>query len=114
MSMTKTCPNCEASGMHVFYEARRIPVHSCMMLETEAAALDFPTRDLALGHCRECGFISNVLFDAAVQDYTQGYEEQQSFSPRFRAFQTDLIRDLIDRYQLRGKEVVEIGCGKGD
>jgi len=112
--MDSICPNCHASGMDVFFEARDIPVHSCMMLEDRQAAVDYPTRDLALGFCRACGFISNVLFDPNVQEYAEGYEEQQSFSPRFCAFQTSLIARLIDRYDLRDKDVVEIGCGKGD
>jgi len=98
----------------VFYGVERIPVHSCMMLERREQALEFPTRNLALGLCPACGFVSNVLFDSAVQEYTVGYEEQQSYSPRFRAFQSELIADLIERYDLRSKDIVEIGCGKGD
>ena len=112
--MEQACPNCRASGMDVFYESRAIPVHSCVMLNDRRAAAEYPRRDLALGFCPACGFISNVIFDPSVQDYAGGYEEQQSFSPRFRAFQSDLITRLVERYDLRGKDVVEIGCGKGD
>ncbi len=100
--------------MRRFYTARGIPVHSCMMLDDERAALDFPKRDLELGFCGGCGFVSNVIFDPKVQHYAAGYEEQQAFSPRFRAFQAELIDGLVDRYDLHGKDVVEIGCGKGD
>ena len=114
MAMAHSCPNCQTAGMEVFYEADRIPVHSCMMLERREQALAFPTRDLVLGCCSACGFISNVLFDSSVQKYSAGYEEQQSFSPRFRDFQSEMIAGLIERYDLRGKDIVEIGCGKGD
>ncbi len=114
MSMTHTCPNCQTAEMDVFYESERIPVHSCMMLDRREDALAFPTRDLALGFCSACGFVSNVLFDHAVQQYAAGYEEQQSFSPRFRDFQRDMIAGLIQRYDLHDKDIVEIGCGKGD
>jgi SAM-dependent methyltransferase len=100
--------------MAVFYESASIPVHSCMMLPEREAALAFPKGDLALGHCPACGFIGNTDFDASRQHYTTGYEEQQSFSPRFRRFQSELVARLIERYDLRGKDVVEIGCGKGD
>ncbi|MFQ5591059.1 MAG: class I SAM-dependent methyltransferase [Phycisphaerae bacterium] len=85
-----------------------------MMLDSQADALTFPRGDLALGFCRKCAFVSNVLFDRSLQDYSAGYEEQQSFSPRFREFQSQLIARLIERYDLRRKAVVEIGCGKGD
>lgn len=100
--------------MDVFYEARRIPAHSCLMMNSASEAVAYPRRDLALGHCVECGFISNVLYDASVREYCDRYEDQQSFSPRFCDFQTRLIRRLVDHFGIRGKHVLEIGCGKGD
>jgi len=114
MRTNTRCPNCKAGGLEPFYEARAIPVHSCMMFDDRETAVRFPARDLILGLCGQCGFISNVVFDPEVQEYTTGYEEQQSFSPRFRDFQTELCRRLIDKYGLHDKDVVEIGCGKGD
>jgi SAM-dependent methyltransferase len=100
--------------MRTIYESRNIPAHSCIMLATQEEARRFPLRDLMLGFCASCGFISNTVFDPSVQAYTRGYEEQQSFSARFRTFQTLLIDRLIQRYNVHGKHVVEIGCGKGD
>jgi SAM-dependent methyltransferase len=108
------CPNCGGKGLAPFYSSEAIPVHSCMMFDDAESAAAFPKRDLVLGFCRQCGFISNVVFDPTVQDYATGYEEQQSFSPHFRAFQTRLCESLIEKYEIRGKDVVEIGCGKGD
>jgi SAM-dependent methyltransferase len=49
-----------------------------------------------------------------VHEYSPAYEESQAFSPHFCAFAERLARDLIDRYDLHGKEILEIGCGKGD
>lgn len=112
--MPTTCPNCGASGVREFYESPGIPVHSCMMLASRQAALDFSRGDLVLGFCAACGFVTNTRFEGALQHYAPGYEEQQAFSARFRDFQTGLIDGLIARYGLRGKDVVEIGCGKGD
>jgi SAM-dependent methyltransferase len=100
--------------MRVFYEIRGVPVHSCMLLPTREEALAFPQGDLALGYCSHCGFISNLLFDGRLQNYAPGYEEQQSFSERFNEFASGLATRLLDRYDLRGKTIVEIGCGKGD
>jgi SAM-dependent methyltransferase len=85
-----------------------------MMLDDARAARAFPRGDLALGFCGSCGFVTNVRFDGSLQHYAAGYEEQQSFSPRFRAFQSELIDRLVGTYDLREKDVVEIGCGKGD
>jgi hypothetical protein len=100
--------------MTSFYEVKNVPVHSCIMVATEREAHDFPTGDIELGFCGECGFVSNVAFDTTVQDYSAAYEDQQSFSPTFNSFARGLAKRLIEKYDIRHKNVVEIGCGKAD
>jgi SAM-dependent methyltransferase len=108
------CQACGTRDLTVFYEARSVPVHSCMLLENREAALAFPTGDLCLAFCPACGFIGNLAYNGRLQNYAPGYEEQQSFSPRFNDFARGLAMRLIEQYNIRGKNVVEIGCGKGD
>lgn len=108
------CHSCDADRLEVFYEVERVPVHSCLLLPTREAALEYPTGGLRLGFCSACGFIQNTLFDPGLLDYSAGYEETQGFSPRFQEFAHELAQRLIDRYDLRGKRVLEIGCGKGE
>lgn len=108
------CPACSGQQVEVFYSKNRLPVHSCLMLKTRREALDFPRRDLALGHCSECGFIYNTLFDSSVHDYSPDYEETQAYSGRFCTFQSELCREQALKYDLTAKTVLEIGCGKGD
>ncbi len=100
--------------MSVFHEAHSVPIHSCQLLQTREEAVQFPRRDIALGFCESCGFIGNVIFDLQLMRYSQAYEEQQAFSRRFSQFAAELAAHLVSRYDLRDKEVVEIGCGKGD
>jgi SAM-dependent methyltransferase len=84
------------------------------MMETREEALAFPRADIVLGFCEKCGFITNVAFDATIEAYAANYEDQQSFSPTFNKFALDLAHRLIERYDLHGKDIVEIGCSKGD
>lgn len=114
MTRKRDCPSCASSNITVFYEATNVPAQSCLLLTDQDSALAFPRRDLALGFCQSCGFISNVLFDPHVVNYSTTYEEQQSFSPRFNTFARELASRLIERYRLRDKDIVEVGCGKGD
>lgn len=109
-----SCPNCETGGMTVFYEVKNIPVHSVLLMPTRERALNYPRRDLRLGFCPTCGFISNVLFDPTVHEYSTSCEESQGFSPTFNAFARALARRWVRQYQLAGKSVLEIGCGKGE
>ena len=108
------CPSCGSDSVSKFYYVAQTPVHSCIMLDTEKEALEFPTRPLSLGACRGCGFIFNTLFDSRVQEYTSSYEDQQSYSPTFNSFADRLASNLVERHNLQNKHIVEIGCSKGD
>ncbi len=108
------CPACGSPEVTPFYEAGRIPVHSCVLVSSREEALSFPTGRIRLAFCAACGFIFNAAFDPSLLDYSQNYEETQGFSPRFMTFARDLAGRLIDRFDLRDKEVLEIGCGKGE
>ncbi len=109
-----TCPTCGSTALQPFYTVTDVPVHSVLLLESRAAATDFPTGDITLAVCHRCGFISNIAFDGSVQAYSAPYEGTQSYSPTFRAFHKQLAEQLIERYDLRGKEIIEIGCGQGE
>ncbi len=110
----RACPSCETTALHFFYEVKQAPVHSVLLLHDRETAVNFPTGDIILGHCQECGFITNAAFNDAQQDYAGEYEATQGFSPTFNAFHRRLAADLIERYDLHNKHIVEIGCGMGE
>lgn len=112
--MTMPCPCCAAPLSDPFYHVGSVPVHSCLMLETAEEAASFPTGSISLAFCSACGFVTNVDFDPYWSAYAPGYEDQQCFSPTFNSFAGRLAEGLIQRYDLSGKRVVEIGCSKGD
>lgn len=114
MDRTPICPGCGSGPMDIFHRVFSVPVNSCILMSSPAEALDYPRGDIELGFCRACGFISNTAFDQTLTEYSGRYEETQGFSPTFNAFHADLARRLIERYELHGKDVVEIGCGKGE
>jgi SAM-dependent methyltransferase len=77
-------------------------------------AMEYPRGNIALGYCSGCGFIANTAFDPQVQEYSTRYEETQGYSSCFNAFAKSLAGHLINRYGLRNKDILEIGCGKGE
>jgi SAM-dependent methyltransferase len=90
-----------------------VPVHTVQLVRSFEEARDFPRGDLRLAVCATCGFVTNIAYDEGVMDYATSYEDSQAFSPRFRAFSRDLATRWIERYDLGGKSVLEIGSGKG-
>lgn len=109
------CAACGSRELRAFYQLTGIPVHSCLLVPTRAAALAFPTGDLELVFCGACGFIGNRLFDQGLHDYSPDYEETQGFSGHFRRFLDGLCEDQTRRHGLGpGSTVLEIGCGKGE
>lgn len=113
-SVDHVCPACRSIGMSVFYEVKNVPVNSVLLVMNREEALNFQTGDIVLAICPACGFISNIAFDEALTQYTARYEATQGYSPTFNKFHEALARDLIERYDLHGKDIIEIGCDKGD
>jgi cyclopropane fatty-acyl-phospholipid synthase-like methyltransferase len=108
------CPACRAVGLRPFFNLPSIPTSSCVLVDTAEQARDFRRKPLSLAFCPRCGFISNPRFDPATQAELEGYEETQGFSSTFNAFARTLAQRLIDTHHLRGKTMLEIGCGKGE
>lgn len=114
MAEQLVCPSCGARGMEVFFELQGVPTNSCILLGSREEALNYPRGDIQMAFCPACGFISNMAFDPRLTEYSGRYEETQGFSETFNAFHRKLAERLIERYDLHGKDVLEIGCGKGE
>ena len=108
------CPNCKNQSMSIFYTANNVPANSCMMFSNHEEAVSFPKGDVVLGFCGNCGFISNVAFDQSKLDYSSLAPEEQGFSGTFNTYAQKLASRLIQNYDLHGKHICEIGCGRGD
>jgi len=108
------CPSCRSPLLTRILDQRDLPIHTSALLSSRAEAVAYPRADLSLDVCRACGFISNSAFEAPGHDYSRSYEEVQSFSPRFRDYAARLADELVERHALVGRDVFEIGCGRGD
>ena len=108
------CPCCRSGDLEDFFRIPNAPTQSLVTIKERGEALAIPRKDIVLTFCNHCGFIFNSAFDTSIDYYTQGYEDQQGFSPTFVKFITGVTERFIDKYGIRNKQVIEIGCGKGD
>jgi SAM-dependent methyltransferase len=112
--MRTICPACNATGCEIFYEVSAVPTNSCLLIDRREDALRFPTGDIRMCFCDRCGFIFNGAWEPGRTIYSEAYEETQGYSPTFNAFSRQLAESLIARHDLHGRDVLEIGCGKGE
>jgi SAM-dependent methyltransferase len=108
-----SCPACGGGPLRPFYRDHDVPAHSVRLMRTAPEARGHPRGRIELARCARCASITNTAFAPDLMDYGRDYEETQIYSPVFSAFQDQLVRSLIDRFGLRGRHIVEIGCGKG-
>lgn len=114
MTEPARCPVCLGGRTTLVLDLGEVPVSSCVQIDDRAAALAFPRGRLELAACADCGHLFNAAFAPERVEYSARYEETQSHSPTFRAFHAALAADLVERHRLRGRRVLEIGCGKGE
>lgn len=108
------CPVCACKTVSVLLEIEQVPVYCNVLWTDQESARRAPKGNIRLGFCHTCGHLFNLAFDPALMDYTQQYENSLHFSPRFQSYAQSLATRLVDRYDLRGKTIIEIGSGKGD
>jgi len=106
-----TCSVCGSTALHELALRDGVPVLQNYVYEQRVQALEAPTGRLEIRFCEACGFAANLAFDANLLTYDQNYDNVV-VSDRFSRYYADLSDQLYRRFQLSGKTVFEIGCGK--
>jgi SAM-dependent methyltransferase len=96
----------------VLVELLDVPAQDGVLWRSEAEALAAPTGDIRLAECPVCSYVWNVAHDPARVRF-EDYDVSLEHSPAFHGFVTEVAARLVERYGLRGKVVLDIGCGQG-
>lgn len=113
-ALAAQCPSCGHGEALDLLTISSAPVLVCSVFPDADAARATPGGTLHLVCCSACGFLFNRVFDLAMALAGAGYESTQAASPVFNKFADGLAHDWVERYSLRGKRVIEVGCGQGD
>jgi SAM-dependent methyltransferase len=114
ISQANSCLVCNVDSIHTFFSVSQVPVLTNVLWNSRSEALSAGRGDIQLAFCKTCGHVFNRAFDPASMQYSATYENSLHFSPRFQSYAEALAQDLVKRYDLQGKKIVEIGSGKGD
>lgn len=112
--MKQVCLSCHSHRVEPFFEINRLPVDTGTLKRTKSEAEDAVSGSIHLCFCHECGLIFNQSFNADLIDFGKNYEVSLNCSDRFNSFQQATAERLVDRYDLVGKTIFEIGCGNGE
>lgn len=110
----RSCPVCSSSNIDQFIDISGMPVYCNRLWPTAKEAIAAPQGDIRLGYCEQCGHVFNTAFDPTLMDYNEEYDNSLHYSPVFQRYAESLAQRLIKDYDLHDKDVIEIGCGKGD
>ena len=108
------CPICGDLGIVDILKISNVPIHCNVLCSGREDALSVPNGDIDLGFCNCCGHVFNQTFDSDKIDYGQRYENSLHYSPHFQKYARSIAEKLVKTYDLHGKSIIEIGCGKGD
>ncbi len=114
MSEKTPCPVCDSKETSLCIDLKNVPVYCNVLYASRDEAIAAPKGDIGLTFCNDCGHLFNGTFDADKIDYSLEYENSLHYSARFQEYAKALAKDLVDRYDLQNKTIVEIACGKGD
>jgi len=107
------CPVCEHPGGEIILTLQAVPLFSNVLHAKRRQALDAECASIQLGCCPKCGFIFNAVFQPDKMHYGAEYENDLSVSSHFCRYATDVAIELVQRYDLNGKDIIDIGCGNG-
>lgn len=110
----RLCPVCASADLRPLASVERVPVFCNVLLPTREEAISAPVGGISLATCPRCHHVCNTSFDNDIIEYSPDYESSLHFSPTFEGFATELANRLVDSYDIRRRQVVELGCGKGD
>jgi hypothetical protein len=108
------CPLCGSSGLWTFYEMTDVPASCNLLWSNKDEAVNCPKGNIKLAFCSFCTFVTNIALEPEKNQYGHRYDNSLFYSPHFQKFAKKLATNLIQRYDLHNKSIIEIGGGKVD
>lgn len=109
-----TCPICTSTQTKPLLHMRRVPVVCNNLGNSYDEAVSARMGDINFTFCDSCGHCFNASFDDELMEYGENYETSLHFSERFRRYATNLAARLLKTYDLKSRNIIELGCGQAE
>jgi SAM-dependent methyltransferase len=110
-SVVSRCRLCDEPEREPFLHLEHAPANISRLLQREDFGKD-PPIDLQVWRCRVCGFVQ--IDPVLADDYYDEYLMTVSHSAQMRRYQQAQAEAFVERFELRGRQVLEVGCGDGN
>ena len=108
------CPCCGSKSVQDLMAVPNAPLSCATLFKTDRDALSSRSCNLNIVLCESCSHIYNDSFNSEFPDlYQSDYHSSVTASPQARLDQNNIASRLNDFVILKGKTVLEIGCGDG-
>ena len=102
----------ENFGIRELFIQKKVPLFQNKVFLNQEDARKSSSGQVRLVQSLHTGFVFNQLFDETLMVYDVNYHNEQANSSYYKKHQ-DHVFDLLKEFDIKEKEVVEIGCGKG-
>ncbi len=109
-SRSPRCRLCLREGLRPLLELPHSAANISRMLDQREIGM-IPAVTVSVHACPWYGFVQ--ITDSLGSTFYDDYLMTASHSPQMQDYQASQASDFVDRYGLRGKRVVEVGCGDG-
>ncbi|MDW3652896.1 MAG: class I SAM-dependent methyltransferase [Bacteroidia bacterium] len=106
------CSLCQSRSIESVFHLAQVPTQDGVMYDSHSGAKSAPQGGIELILCEDCGYVENIGYEDKKVGFDE-YDFSLSFSPLFSNFIDQLTEELIEKHELWGKPVLEIGCGDG-
>lgn len=112
MKPTDNCYLCNSTQTYTFFELPQVPTQDGVMWPSKITALEAPKGNIRLVYCQTCGYIANEGYEQEKVTFDR-YDFSLQHSPIFVNYIHSLAQRLIIQYNLKGKKILDVGCGDG-
>lgn len=109
--MASTCKVCNRNNSSIFIEFNKYPKTISYLFQNRESAI----QDQAPISFLKCKFCQHVQIAKDMpQDFYDDYIMTVSHSPKMHNFQLEQADQFINKFKLKGKSILEAGCGDGN
>jgi SAM-dependent methyltransferase len=105
------CRVCKSELLALYIHYPNAPASIERLLSVDELESDVSI-DLRILRCETCGFVQQE-HSPLPADYYRNYDKSAVHSPKMLGYQIGLAEELVGRFELAGKSVLEAGCGDG-